>query len=253
MNDRATSWTKSQNILCALSGTSPCTFPSVPEATRPSFAPEITPSVVTTCRAEIIKAEQDDKVEKAQKETQSKESTAKTTKSNHWGRQVNAQIVGTAQSSGYDNWNYPASKAIDGNANSNFGYGGCTHTESQPNAWWRGQLVRPMEIQRVMIQNRGDCCGDRLNPFDIRISMNGDHNNGASCYGGTYGTYGASFAMYNLAQGEAQWFDCANNRDSVTLAPLGQFVTIVLARQDYLHLCEVQIMGYDATNYPGQL
>ena len=92
-NDRETSWAKSQNILCALSGTSPCTFPSVPEATRPPFTPEITTTVVSTCRAGIIAAEQADKVEKAQKETQSKESTAKTTESNHWARQVQAQVA----------------------------------------------------------------------------------------------------------------------------------------------------------------
>jgi hypothetical protein len=258
MNDRATSWTKSQNILCALSGTSPCTFPSVPEATRPSFTPEITPTVVSTCRAEIIAAEQADKVEKAQKETQSKESTAKTTKSNHWARQVQAQVAYADQSSLYEN--FPASKAIDGNHNSNFGAGGCTHTYPSPNGagvWWRAHLVKPMEIQRVYIVNRGDCCGERLNPFDIRISMDGDVGSGlanaASCYAGTYGSYGANYGLYGMHQGEGRWFDCANsNRDSVTLAPKGQYVIIILARQDYLTLCEVLIQVYDPVNYPGE-
>ena len=68
-NDRATSWTKSQNILCALSGTSPCTFPPVPEATRPALSPD-TAAVADTCRAEAIAAEQGQK-EQVQKDEQS--------------------------------------------------------------------------------------------------------------------------------------------------------------------------------------
>jgi hypothetical protein len=75
MNDRATSWTKSQNILCALSGTSPCTFPSVPEATRPAFSPD-TAAVADTCRAEAIAAEKAQKQEVVQKELDSKQEQA---------------------------------------------------------------------------------------------------------------------------------------------------------------------------------
>jgi len=54
VNDRAISWTKSQNILCALSGTSPCTFPAVPEVTRSPFSPD-TAAVAEQCRTEAAK------------------------------------------------------------------------------------------------------------------------------------------------------------------------------------------------------
>jgi len=243
-NDRATSWTKSQNILCALSGTSPCTFPSVPEATRPSFTPEITPTVVSTCRAEIIAAEQADKVEKAQKETQSKESTAKQTKIDHRNQAYWVNLIGaeTAQSSNYEN--FPSSKAVDGGANGYFGNNFCSHTQNQQNAWWRVTLPRDMEVQVVRIYNRVDCCQSRLSPFDIRISTNGDHTNGASCAGGTYGTYGPNFSLYSFGGEQMQDFDCANQRDAVTLVPKGRYVTIVLGRSDYLTLCEVMVFAY---------
>jgi len=53
-DDRATSWTKSYNILCALSGTSPCIVPAVPEVKRPAFVPD-TAAVAEQCRNEAAK------------------------------------------------------------------------------------------------------------------------------------------------------------------------------------------------------
>ncbi|KAI8480406.1 hypothetical protein Bbelb_418640, partial [Branchiostoma belcheri] len=81
----------------------------------------------------------------------------------------------------------PASRAVDGNTNSNWLAGSCTHTadagETGP-SWWV-DLAQSYMIARVVIFNRQDGSQDRLNPFNIHIgdsdqvSMNpkcgGDH------------------------------------------------------------------------------
>ena len=37
------------------------------------------------------------------------------------------------------------------------------------NPWWRVDLRQVEPVNEVYIVNRGDCCGDRLNPFEIRV------------------------------------------------------------------------------------
>ena len=66
---------------------------------------------------------------------------------------------------------HPSSNAVDGNSQTTFG--SCTRTQRAhtfQNPWWRvdlGQQVEP--VNEVYIVNRGDCCGERLNPFEIRV------------------------------------------------------------------------------------
>ena len=48
----------------------------------------------------------------------------------------------------------------------------CIHTQAGvffQNPWWRVDLGRVKPVNEVYIVNRGDCCGDRLNPFEIRV------------------------------------------------------------------------------------
>ena len=62
-------------------------------------------------------------------------------------------------------------KAVDGNSNTGFAGNSCTHTRgsSHRNPWWRVDLEQVEPINEVYIVNRGDCCGERLNPFEIRV------------------------------------------------------------------------------------
>ena len=65
---------------------------------------------------------------------------------------------------------YPSSNAVDGNSQTTFR--SCTHTPKDAdfqNPWLRVDLGRVEPVNEVYIVNRGDCCGERLNPFEIRV------------------------------------------------------------------------------------
>ena len=67
-------------------------------------------------------------------------------------------------------WN-PSSRAVDGDSRTHFDPF-CVHTEENEdyaNPWWRVDLGQVEPVNEVYIVNRGDCCGDRLNPFEIRV------------------------------------------------------------------------------------
>jgi len=62
-----------------------------------------------------------------------------------------------------------AERAIDGNEDTNYGGGSCTHTGGEDNPWWEVNLGRRHKIEAVWIANRGEGLGHRLNPFDVLI------------------------------------------------------------------------------------
>ena len=66
-------------------------------------------------------------------------------------------------------WGGSSSRAVDGNRNSRYGGHSCTHTHSQHNAWWRVDLGADYKVGMIKVTNRGDCCGNRLSNFDIRV------------------------------------------------------------------------------------
>ena len=58
---------------------------------------------------------------------------------------------------------------VDGNSNTQFSSGSCAHTNDEKQPWWRVDLGNVELVNEVYVVNRGDCCGDRLNPFEIRV------------------------------------------------------------------------------------
>ena len=60
----------------------------------------------------------------------------------------------TAQSSFSD-----GGKAVDGNTNSVYNDGSCTHTSATLNTWWAVNLAGIYRVYSVTLTNRGDCCG----------------------------------------------------------------------------------------------
>ena len=65
----------------------------------------------------------------------------------------------------------PGSRAVDGNSQTTFDPS-CIHTEEgkdYANPWFRVDLEQVEPVNEVYIVNRGDCCGERLNPFEIRV------------------------------------------------------------------------------------
>ena len=76
----------------------------------------------------------------------------------------------TTQSSTYVTWD--SSKAVDGDTNTNWNGLSCTHTSFyvvDNNPWWRVDLERTRSVMSVKIWNRGDCCSDRLEGFEVWI------------------------------------------------------------------------------------
>ena len=73
-----------------------------------------------------------------------------------------------------------AQNAIDGNRDSHFHHGSCTHTGAQTKPWWRVDLLRQYTITSVAITNRGDYAPERINGAEIHIGSslldNGNHN-----------------------------------------------------------------------------
>lgn len=71
-------------------------------------------------------------------------------------------------------WGGKCEDAIDGESEPNFMAGSCTSTRSagrgleQP-AWWHVKLPKRQMIEKVSVTNRGDCCGDRLDGFQVMI------------------------------------------------------------------------------------
>ncbi|GMH43530.1 hypothetical protein BSKO_11452 [Bryopsis sp. KO-2023] len=68
-----------------------------------------------------------------------------------------------------------SSRAVDGNRDSSYGGNSCTHTGfseedyATPNPWWAVDLGASRKVTRIKVTNRGDCCSDRLNNFEIRV------------------------------------------------------------------------------------
>jgi len=58
---------------------------------------------------------------------------------------------------------------VDGNSETNYNRGSCTHTTKVKNAWWRVDLGQDEPVSEVYIVNRGQCCADRLHKFEIRV------------------------------------------------------------------------------------
>jgi len=63
-----------------------------------------------------------------------------------------------------------AQRAIDGNANTNYKGKSCTHTDNKvAKPWWQVELGSDQNIKEVQVTNRGDCCGKRLNGFNVYV------------------------------------------------------------------------------------
>ncbi|KAL0963959.1 hypothetical protein UPYG_G00315790 [Umbra pygmaea] len=124
--------------------------------------------------------------------------------------------------------NGDASNAIDGNYNSDYAYGSCTHTKLQWYPWWRVDLLKQYKIQYVYIYNRGDCCAERLNGAQILIGdslvNNGNSNPRCAVISSIAAGQGGSFYCYGMT---------------------GRYVNVVLPRYDFLTLCEVYVYGYE--------
>nr|Q9I930.1 RecName: Full=Fucolectin-2; Flags: Precursor [Anguilla japonica]BAB03524.1 fucolectin-2 [Anguilla japonica] len=117
-----------------------------------------------------------------------------------------------------------ASNAIDGNRDSYFYHGSCSHTEGD-NPLWRVDLLQVYTITSVTITNRGDCCGERISGARILIGKHLENNgiNNPECS-----------TINIMAAGETRTFHCPQPM-------IGRYVTVYLPKTGTLHLCEVEV------------
>ncbi|XP_072249502.1 uncharacterized protein [Leuresthes tenuis] len=124
-----------------------------------------------------------------------------------------------------------AYNAIDGNTDSTFEHGSCTHTTEQTNPWWRVDLLESYVITSMQITNRGDCCGNRIEGAKIYIGNTKDYNDPNSKLVAT---------VAGIPDGATE---------TITLSDLveGRYVTVVIPGSNkILNLCEVEVYGYRA-------
>ncbi|XP_064638154.1 zonadhesin-like [Lineus longissimus] len=131
-----------------------------------------------------------------------------------------------------------ANRAVDGNKNTDYRGKSCTHSsvnggDTVNNNWWAVDLVDISLIQKVVLYNRGDCCGSRLADFDIVVTY-------------TRPTPGRKLVFSSsevcahktgaVPQGQSQTFNCNKQLQ-------GRYVAVVRSRSQPLTLCEVEVFG----------
>ncbi|XP_077147953.1 fucolectin-7-like [Ranitomeya variabilis] len=122
-----------------------------------------------------------------------------------------------------------AMNAIDGNMDTDFFHGSCSHTDKEVSPWWRVDLLGLYKINNITITTRNDCCEERLNGAEVLVgdSLANEGNNNKRCA-----------VVKEIPRGRSHTVQCNNM--------VGRYVTITLPRRaEYLSLCEVQVFGTD--------
>ncbi|XP_061463147.1 fucolectin-like [Rhineura floridana] len=121
-----------------------------------------------------------------------------------------------------------ASKAVDGNCSGEwYTDGSCTHTGFEMEPWWYVDLGDQYAISAVVVKNRGDCCGERLQGAQIRVGDSvADHGKSSPLCGTITDTrLGSVSTLY------CNWLK-------------GRYVSIrIPGRAEFLHVCEVEVYG----------
>ena len=121
----------------------------------------------------------------------------------------------------------PSSLAVDANTNTNYMEGFCTHTELSNNPWWRVDLETTRSVTSVKIWNRGDCCSDRLQGFEVWIGNDdSSYSENLRCSTGETAPLTSPYEVH---------VDCIGT---------GRYLFIALAGTNALSLCEVEVYGW---------
>ncbi|XP_039177324.1 fucolectin-like isoform X2 [Crotalus tigris] len=125
-------------------------------------------------------------------------------------------------------FNSVASKAVDGNCSGRWiGQNTCTHTKRERGPWWYVDLGSRHAISSVVVKNRADCCGERLQGAEIRVG------NFVSNHGKNNPLCGR---ITDTRLGSISTISC-NGR-------VGRYVTVTVpSRTVSLALCEVEVYG----------
>ncbi|KAK3109005.1 hypothetical protein FSP39_020805 [Pinctada imbricata] len=130
----------------------------------------------------------------------------------------------TFQSSIYRNGS--AHKAVDGNSDTNFSLGSCTHTRKSDTPYWYVDLGIERYIQHMEISNRGDC-SSRLHDIEVTIaSVKKDFNMLCNTFKGP-GVASEIVVLNCPPQSRGRYVK----------------IQIIEGSDNVLSLCEVKVMG----------
>lgn len=131
------------------------------------------------------------------------------------------------QSSTYSHSANPvAGKAVDGGTSGIFSDASTTHTNKDAGAWWEVDLGSEFDITDVTIFNRIDCCGDRLQNFDVILR----DSSGVEVHRFGQGTGVQDIFVFTL-----------------TSSSRARYVKVQLRGTEYLQLAEVQVFSGEKT------
>ena len=132
-----------------------------------------------------------------------------------------------------------ASSAVDGNTDGNFFDGSVTATNADPNAWWQVDLGASAAVSSIVIWNRTDCCGTRLNDYWVFVSNTPFlPTDTPTTLQGRAGT----FASHQTA--------APNPSTTIALAAQGRYIRVQLTGTNNLSLAEVQVFGIGGVVVP---
>ncbi|XP_065256257.1 uncharacterized protein LOC135875191 [Emys orbicularis] len=130
---------------------------------------------------------------------------------------------------------YEPGKAVDGKHSGILNDHSCTHTQCDHEPWWRVDLGSRQSVSTVIVKNREDCCGQRLEGAQIRVGDSLDDHGKHNPICGT---------ITNTGLGSVSTICCKGLQ--------GRYVTIVIpGRRGILTLCEVEVIAQDCTPPPG--
>jgi hypothetical protein len=140
-----------------------------------------------------------------------------------------AQGKPATQSSTYPGY-ASAAAAVDGNTSGSFFGGSVTATNLDLYAWWQVDLGTSAAIGSIVIWNRTDCCGPRLNDYWVFVSDI---------------PFGANDTPFTLQNRAGTWSShqatAPNPSTAIAAGTQGRYVRVQLTGTNYLSLAEVQL------------
>lgn len=142
----------------------------------------------------------------------------------------------TQSSTGYD---APASRAVDGNTDGAFWNGSVSHTNAESCPWWQVDLGASYYIDSLLINNRTDCCGERLGDYYVFVSNEPFSTNDVNALAKQSNV--SSF--YNAGPNYQQ--------NQFSINQNGRYVRIQLTKNEYLSLAEVEVLASGGASTTG--
>lgn len=120
-----------------------------------------------------------------------------------------------------------ANRANDGDVNGHWGNGSVMHTQGEPKPFWEVDLGKNYLVNEVIVHNRTDCCGERLDDFNIYVTPRPKDE--------------IRDRIFPFAENEKNFAPAPFKRFSEK--KVGRYVRIELNRHNSLHLAEVEVHG----------